>query len=81
MYRRAKTVVVSMLADPVAFAALAHEQDAAHFASAVLHLLPDLISAPFHYNSNFGVGPGEETQLVRTLAVAPATSAAVPQLT
>jgi hypothetical protein len=81
MYRRAKTVVVSMLADPVAFAALAHEQDAAHFASAVLHLLPDLFGAPFHCNSNSGVGPGEETQLVRTLAVAPEAGAAVPQLT
>jgi len=70
-----------MLADPVAFAALAHEQDAAHFASAVLHLLPDLFGAPFHCNSNSGVGPGEETQLVRTLAVAPEAGAAVPQLT
>jgi len=70
-----------MVADPVAFAALAHEQDAAHFASAVLHLLPDLFGAPFHCNSNSGVGPGEETQLVRTLAVAPEAGAAVPQLT
>ena len=70
-----------MLADPVAFAALAHEQDAAHFTSAVLDPFPDLFGAPFHGSSNSGVDPGEETQLVRTLAVAPATSAAVPQLT
>jgi hypothetical protein len=72
---------LSMLTALAALPALAHEQDAAHFASAVLDPLPDLFGAPFHCNSNSGVGPGEESQLVRTLAVAPATGAAVPQLT
>ena len=81
MYRRAWIVTISMLTALAALPALAREQEAVKLANAVQNPVPDLISAPFHYNSNFGVGPGEETQLVRTLAVAPATGAAVPQLT
>ena len=80
MYRRAWIVTISMLTALAALPALAQEQDAAKLANAVQNPVPDLISAPFHYNSNSGVGRGDETPHVRNLAVAHETGAAVPQL-
>lgn len=55
-------LTVLSLAMVVASAAAAQESDATKLARAVQNPVADLISVPFQYNANFGVGPGSETQ-------------------